>query len=230
MAKRFIYVPDLHNPGVKEVALEFQWYPGFAISQKQKSIISLHNAAEEAGYHPILEISSKSEDELGVKASAFNLSFFTKSSNRKVSVESAFQGSKVFAYAGPFPDMYDMTARQAKKEIRVRQNGTLTGFNFFGKDFPIRPRTFFYDWLYINTLHKDEELSTSMCRFAGFSDIEFNPDKSVNCQAFSAALYVSLVRCDALEQALESERSFKELLTPFYERRERSNPLQRSLI
>ncbi|WP_438826245.1 hypothetical protein [Ruegeria atlantica] len=52
----------------------------------------------------------------------------------------------------------------------------------------------------------------------------------MNCQAFSAALYVSLVRCDALEQALESELSFKELLTPFYERRERSNPLQRSLI
>lgn len=190
----------------------------------------MHGAADEEGFHPILEISSKSEDELGVQASAFNLSFLTKSSNRKVSVEAAFQGSKVFAFSGPFPDMYDMTARQAKKEIRVRQNGTLTGFNFFGKDFPIRPRTFFYDWLYINTLHKDEELSTSMCRFAGFSDIEFNPDKSVNCQAFSAALYVSLVRCDALEQALASERSFKELLTPFYERRERSNPLQRSLI
>lgn len=230
MAKRFTYVPDLHKLGVKEVALEFQWYPGFAISQKQKSIISLHNAAEEAGYHPILEISSKSEDELGVKASAFNLSFLTKSSNRKVSVESAFQGSKVFAFAGPFPDMYDMTARQAKKEIRIRQNGDLTKFCFFGKDFPLRPRTFFYDWLYINTLHKDAELSADICRFAGFSDIEFNPEKSVNCQAFSAALYVSLVHCGALEQALESEDSFRELLTPFYERRERNNPLQRSLI
>lgn len=230
MAKRFVYVPTEGQPGVKEVEIEFEWFPGFAVSQKQKSIAALHSAADEAGFHPILEISSKSEDELGVKASAFNLSFFTKSSNRRVSVEAAFQGSKVFAFSGPFPDMYDMTARQAKKEIRVRQNGTLTGFNFFGKDFPIRPRTFFYDWLYINTLHKDEELSTDMCRFSGFSDIEFNPDKSVNCQAFSAALYVSLVRCDALEQVLESELSFKELLTPFYERRERSNPLQRSLI
>ncbi|WP_319568676.1 DarT1-associated NADAR antitoxin family protein [Cohaesibacter marisflavi] len=230
MAKRFVYVPTEGNPGVEEVEIEFEWFPGFAVSQKQKSISALHDAADEAGLSPILEISSKSEDELGVKASAFNLSFVTKSTNRKISVESAFQGSKVFAFSGPFPDIYDMTAKQAKKEIRVRQNGTLTGFKFFKKQFPIQPRTFFYDWLYINTLHKDEELSADICRFAGFSDIEFNPDKSVNCQAFSAALYVSLVRCGALAEALESELSFKELLTPFYERRERRIPLQRSLI
>lgn len=230
MAKRFVYIPTDGEPGVREVEVEFEWFPGFAVSQKQKSIASLHRAADEAGFHPILEISSKSENELGVRASAFNLSFLTKSSNRKVSVEAAFQGSKVFAFAGPFPEMYDMTAREAKKEIRVRQNGTLTKFSFFGKDFPLRPRTFFYDWLYINTLHKDEELSSDMCRFAGFSDIEFNPEKSVNCQAFSAALYVSLVRCGMLDQVLETEVAFRELLTPFYERRERNNPLQRSLI
>lgn len=230
MAKRFVYLPTENEPGVRDVELEFEWFPGFAISQKQKTIASLHRAADEVGIHPILEISSKSEDELGVKASAFNLSFNTKASNRKVSVESAFQGSKVFAFSGPFPDMYNMSAREAKKEIRIRQNGTLTKFSFFGKEYPLRPRTFFYDWLYINTLQKDEELSTNMCRFAGFSDIEFNPEKSVNCQAFSAALYVSLVRCDAIEQALETEDSFKNLLAPFYERRENKNPLQRSLI
>ncbi|WP_320177811.1 DUF6977 family protein [Roseovarius pacificus] len=230
MAKRFVYVPTDGEPGVKEVEVEFEWFPGFSVSQKQKSISALHCAADEAGFHPILEISSKSEDEQGVRASAFNLSFLTKSSNRKVSVESAFQGSKVFAFAGPFPDMYDMTAREAKREIRVRQNGTLTKFSFFGKDFPLRPRTLFYDWLYINTLHKDEELSSDMCQFAGFSDIEFNPEKSVNCQAFSAALYVSLVRCGMIAQVLESVDAFKEILTPFYESREINNPLQRSLI
>lgn len=230
MAKRFVYVPTEGEPGVKEVEVEFEWYPGFAVSQKQKSIASLHHAADEAGFQSILEISSKSEDELGVRASAFNLSFHTKSSNRKISVEAAFQGSKVFALSGPFPDMYNMTAREAKKEIRIRQNGTMTKFCFFGKDFPLRPRTFFYDWLYINTLHKDEELSTDICRFSGFSDIEFNPEKSVNCQAFSAALYVSMVRCGALDQALESESSFKELLASFYKRRERNSLLQKSLI
>jgi hypothetical protein len=230
MAKRFVYVPTEGTPGVKEVELDFDWSPGFAVIQKQKSIASLHSAAEEVGLRSILEISSKSENELGVRASAFNLSFHTKSSNRKISVEAAFQGSKVFAFAGPFPDIYEMNAREAKKEIRVRQNGTLTKFCFFGKDFPLRPRTFFYDWLYINTLEKDEELSTDMCRFTGFSDIEFNPEKSVNCQAFSAALYVSLVRCGVLDQALESEDSFRELLSAFYERRERKSPIQRSLI
>lgn len=230
MAKRFVYLPTENEPGVREVEVEFDWFSGFAISQKRKTIASLHRAADASNMRPILEISSKSEDELGVEASAFNLSFHTKASNRRVSVESAFQGSKVFAFAGPFPDIYEMPAREAKKAIRTRQYGALSKFCFFGKDFPLRPRTFFYDWLYINTLHKDEELSAGICRFAGFSDIEFNPEKSVNCQAFSAALYVSLVRCDALEQAMESEDIFKELLISFYEQRERKNPLQSSLI
>ena len=64
MAKRFVYVPTEGEPGVKEVEVEFEWYPGFAVSQKQKSIASLHHAADEAGFQSILEISSKSEDEL----------------------------------------------------------------------------------------------------------------------------------------------------------------------
>lgn len=230
MAKRFIYLPTDGELGVKEIEIEFEWFPGFSIGQKQKSIAALHRAADQKGYSSILEISSKSEDIIGVQGSAFNLSFQTKSSNRRVSVEAAFQGSKVFASSGPFPDMYDMTAREAKKEIRIRQNGPLTKFCFFGKDFPLHPRTFFYDWLYINTLHKDEELSVDMCQFSGFSDIEFNPEKSINCQAFSAALYVSLVRSGKVAQALESEDSLKEVLKPFYERREKGNPIQRVLL
>ncbi len=230
MARRFVYIPDESKPGVREVQLEFEWYPGFAISQKQKSIFSLHRAAYEAGLHPILEISSKSAAKLGVRASAFNLTFRTKASNRKVSMESVFQGSKVFACTGPFPDIYAMSAREAKNEIRVRQCGPLRKFRCFGKDFPLRPRTFFYDWLYINTLHSHEELTSEICRYSGFSDIEFNPEKSENCQAFSAALYVSLVRFGELEQALKSKDSFRELLTPFYEQRERKKPFQGTMI
>ncbi|WP_233858875.1 DarT1-associated NADAR antitoxin family protein [Cereibacter sphaeroides] len=230
MAQRYIYVPAEREIGVKEIALDFEWHSGFSAVQKRKSIKSLHDSANKAGYAPILEISSKSELAAGVEASAFSLTFRTKASGKCVSVESAFQGSKVFAFSGPFPELYDMPAREAKKEIRLRQRGELKSFCFFGREFPLRPRTFFYDWLYINTLHKNEELSSQLCGFAGFSDIEFNPEKSVNCQAFSAALYVSLVQAGHIDQALASEEEFLNMLTRFYERRERNNPLQRTLI
>ena len=68
----FIPVPGSH-PYVKALQVKFQWYSGFAIVQAQKSIASLHSAAAKFGFLPILEISSRSVDELGVALSAFNL-------------------------------------------------------------------------------------------------------------------------------------------------------------
>ena len=52
----------------------FEWYSGFAVSQKQKSIKSLHNAIIEtdANAKP-LEVSTKSRETIGIKLSAFNL-------------------------------------------------------------------------------------------------------------------------------------------------------------
>lgn len=230
MAVRYVYVPTAGSAGVQSLELEFDWFPGFAVSQKQKSIASLHLAAKKKGIQPVLEISSKSENELGVKLSAFNLSFKLKSSGQEVTVESAFQGSKVFSQAGPFFEFYKLSARDAKREVRLRQRGALVKFNFFGRDFPLRPRTFFYDWLYVKTLHTHDELAAQICQFQGFSDIEFNPEKSINCQAFSAALYVSLKRNDLLTEALASEASFHNTLRDFYEERERKSPLQQSFL
>lgn len=230
MAKRIIYIPKVTKLGVLEKEVEFDWFPGFAVSQKQKSINSLHEAGKRDGISPILEISSKSSEETGVKASAFNLSFDTKKTSKRVSVESAFQGSKKFQFSGPFPDLYNMTAREAKKEIRVRQNGSLTKFIFFGKEFPLQPLTFFYDWIYIKSLCLDEDLSSEIENYNGFTDIEFNPKKSLNCQAYSAALYVSLVKNGLLRDALESEGCFLEILSENYRQREKGKVWQASLI
>nr|WP_319949360.1 hypothetical protein [uncultured Shimia sp.] len=230
MAKRTVYIPMLDQLGVVEKEVEFEWFPGFSVAQKQRSIASLHERAMEEGIEPVLEISSKSPDEAGVQASAFNLSFEMKKSGRRVSVEAAFQGSKTFAGSGPFPDMYEMSAREAKKEIRIRQNGTLTKFTFFGKEFPLKPRTFFYDWLYIKTLSLDEDLANKIEGYAAFTDIEFNPNKSINCQAYSAALFVSLQRSGFLDDALETEVSFKSVLSEVYRKREARISFQSSLI
>lgn len=230
MAKRSIYIPNLDELGVIEKTVEFDWSPGFSVSQKQKSIASLHKAGNQLGIEPILEISSKSTKETGVKTSAFNLSFETKKSSKLVSVESAFQGSKKFQFSGPYIDLYDMTAREAKKEIRARQNGKLTKFVFFGKEFPLQPATYFYDWLYIKTLCLHENLCSEVENYNGFTDIEFNPERSVNCQAYSAALYVSIVKNGFLHDALESEITFLEVLVESYRSREKTMRFQAPMI
>jgi hypothetical protein len=52
-------------------------------------------------------------------------------------------------------------------------------------------------------------------RYAGFTDIEFNPSKSINCQARSCALFVSLMKNDLLQQAVVSPQAFTELISHY---------------
>ncbi|MDE0483433.1 MAG: hypothetical protein OXI67_12705 [Candidatus Poribacteria bacterium] len=94
MANRPIFIPDFNGfPYVDTIDIEFKWHLGFAKSQMQKTILSLHEAAKKQGIAPILEISRKSASRLGVSLSAFNLPLETIS-GQKMSVECAYQGAK----------------------------------------------------------------------------------------------------------------------------------------
>ncbi len=231
MATRPVYVASKDGSlSVIKKEVEFHWHPGMTKTQKQKSIASLHFAAEKLGIGPILEISSKSEDQLGVALSAFNLTITTKVQKRTFPVECAFQGSKVFQRGGPYTDLLEGTAREAKKDIRLKKSGDLIGFRFFKKDFPLKPRTLFYDWIYINALNQNEQLADEVVRYSGFTDIEFNPSKSINCQAFSAALFVSLCHSSLLRDALESPEAFAAVADEIYQKRETSYQIQSGLL
>ncbi|MGL4871695.1 MAG: DarT1-associated NADAR antitoxin family protein [Aeromonas veronii] len=215
MAERPLFIPSMEgNTLVRTEHVTFKWFPGMSVSQKQKSIDSLHMAASSIrGGENILEVSSKSRNELGVALSAFNLTFTTLRHQRTFSVECAFQGSKVFEHGGPFTDIFEMTSREAKKDERLRSSGRLIGFRFFGYDWGLEPQTAFYDWLYINALYKQPHLSEQLLTYSAFTDIEFNPERSINCQAYSLALYVSLYRRNLLEQALSSQQEFLQLVS-----------------
>ena len=193
MASRPIFSPSASgNLLVQTNHVTFEWFPGMARVQAQKSIVSLHeNAKKQFSFEKILEISSKSLDELGVQLSAFNLMVKTPK-GREYSLECAYQASKVFEYAGPFPDMLEMSSIEAKKDPRLKNSGSLIKFSFYGRDWDLLPRTAFYDWLYINALHRQPNLAEKVLEYRAFSDIAFNPEKSINCQAYAAALYVSL--------------------------------------
>ena len=78
MAVRPLFIPNEDFVGVTEKLIDFQWFPGLSASQKKRSIEALHSVVQKLGYKRILEISSKSEIELGVNLSAFNLKIKTK--------------------------------------------------------------------------------------------------------------------------------------------------------
>lgn len=208
MAKRPIFIPKKSGPlFIIAMPIEFVWHPGMSKSQKQKSIRSLHDAAKQTrGIEKILEISSKSENELGIQLSAFNL--MLNSNGYKATVEVLFQGSKVFLNGGPYIDIYQKTSREAKKDERLKDSGQLIIFRYNNRDWPLNPQTVFYDWLYLSALRQNPSLSERLLEYDGFSDIEFNPGKSINCQASSAALYKSLTERGLLELALSSAEEF----------------------
>ena len=42
MARRPVFVPDSDKPYVSELSLDFEYFPGSSIGQKQRSVASLH--------------------------------------------------------------------------------------------------------------------------------------------------------------------------------------------
>lgn len=208
MAERPIFVPRSRGISfVEVVSVSFKWNPGFAAVQKKKNITALHDAGARAGYTPLLETSSKSECKLGQRLSAFSL-VVCSNDHGEMPLESAFQGSKVFENGGPYTDLYRCTAREAKKDPRIRSSGRVVGFRFDGTQFPIEPKTVFYDWLYIATLFPHREFLSRLRDYAGFTDIEFNPQRSVNCQARSCATMAAMIERGVLEEAISSPTKF----------------------
>lgn len=207
MARRPVFVPSLDLPYFASRDFEFRWHPGFALAQKRRNIEALHESAGAAGVAPVLEVSSKSAEKMGTTLSAFNL-VIGLADGREVPLENVFQSSKVFRDAGPFPDLLDVPPRDAKRDPRLRSSGPLVAFRFAGIDWPLEPRTVFYDWLYLGALLPQRERLGSLLDYAGFTDIEFNPGRSINCQARSCAILASLLGSGRLDEVMASPEAF----------------------
>lgn len=213
MTERPIFLPSQDGPElVREIYFSLVWNPGFAATQKKKNIKALHDTAARAGYSPLLEISTKSEDKVGQHLSAFHLRIHSDRLG-DIPLECAFQGSKLFEHGGPYTDLYVRDAKAAKRDPRLRESGRLVGFKFDQLGFPLEPKTVFYDWLYVTAIFPHRDWLERLHRYAGFTDIEFNPNKSINCQARSCALFVTLLKKNLLESAVQSPRSFIELMS-----------------
>ena len=158
-------------------------------------MLSFHeNISKEFKFDKILEISTKSENKLGIKLSAFNLKINFK--EKEYFLESLFQGSKIFSDQGPNTDLYEKEPIKAKKDERIKRSD-LKEFSFFGEKFSLDFD--FYSWLYFIALNQNKSLTKDILEYQAFTDIEFNPQKSLNCQAYSAALYSAMIKNELLE-------------------------------
>lgn len=222
MAFRPVFLPTDSAPYVRVETVEFEWFPGFAVSQKQRSVIALHEAAQSVlGVGPLLEVSTKSTHRIGVSLSAFNLKLRSEHLGHDLTVEAAFQGSKVFARSGQHPEIYGMTdGRSIKRLIGSYSAETIVGFQFEGRRWATEPPSAFYDWLYLRALRgpvehtpvrEREAIAKELVEFEGFTDIEFNPKRSLNCQARACALYLALARGGRIDDAFDPDQ-FTELI------------------
>lgn len=183
MAERPVFFHDCGR--VVSKTYSFEWFPGFAVSQKQKSMESLHRAIlrEDAHARP-LEVSTKGKAPIGVKLSAFNLKL------DHYTLENIFQSAKVFEHGGPYPDLLEVPPKEAKRDERLRDSGALKAFRYQGEAFPLVPKTVFYDYIYIRAVKESltaEEID-EVLQYNYFTDIEFNPAKSINTQARTVSL------------------------------------------
>lgn len=133
---------------------------------------------------------------------------------------------------GPFPDLLTIPPKAVKKALSERileaagyaptdQNQLneskrraitatfhLSSFRTpDGTDYAIFPKEAFYFFLYAfavdRMLRKAPERFEELCGYQAFTDIAFNPTRSVNCQAAALAFYLSLRtvdpdRCEAI--------------------------------
>lgn len=162
---------------------DFCWNGGFALVQKQKNVRALHESILHAEGGKALEVSTKGPEVLGQRLGAFSLKL------GGIPLENVFQAAKVYEEGGPYTDLLLCSPKEAKQDERHRTSGKLKAFVRNGERWPLEPKTLFYDYLYVTAVIENYGTELDLSGYEWFTDIEFNPQRSINCQARAAAIY-----------------------------------------
>lgn len=216
MAEKSVFISKTEYPFFEEVHVNIDWFSGFALSQKRKCQIGLHqNFLMAYPNEKVLEISSASLMSLGSKLSAMNLS--KKTQKGLTTVESAFQSSRIYSdgvrTVGPFPDYLFLPGRECKKLVKDASDGMHSyKYEFDGMIFyaPAWHISQFYDFLYLNALlePENEKVRAQLLKegYTAFTDLAI---KSLNCQARSAAIFVGLTRSGLIDEVRDYDSYLK---------------------
>lgn len=191
---------------------DFGWSPGMSAAQKRKNVVALHASIRERIPHANpLEVSTKSTLPIGIALSAFNLAVVKN--GQPFRVESLYQGSKVFRDgSGPFQDLYGQSPKSVRAAIKPHASSPLMHFAWGMTHWPLEPKLAFYTWLYCTALHhiQNRSLADKLLRegFTHFTDIEYNPGRTLNSQSFAVAYYVHLIQSGKADGVLADRESF----------------------
>ena len=211
MAKRLLFRPSNEfNEYVKETEIDFEWKSPYTYGKEatQRNLERLHSEIVNLcniDYDDILEVSGACSLGLGKNLSAFNLGIEDKNhkgmyKKNKYTVESLYQGSKVFEDGGPHHELYTYASSAAKYKIREKQCGGIIGFNYHGIEYPSEPKDAFYNWLYCTILCNESNkglinsLINRKIEFFGFTDIFFNHKQQIACQARAIAIFMGMIK------------------------------------
>jgi len=181
---------SMENGYVRCKQFEFVWNGGFALVQKQKNVKALHETIMAVEGERALEVSTKGMEPLGKQIGAFSLKL------GGVPLENVFQAAKKYEKGGPYSDLLSVSPKEAKTDERHHSSGKLIGFERDEEIWSLEPKTLFYDYIYITALIENYGYQLDLEKYQWFTDIEFNPQKSINCQARSAAIYKLLQQKD----------------------------------
>ena len=201
---RPVFMPRVNSDNlVKTDMVMIERHVGFASRQKKKTINDLHQVIRKKyGFKQVLELSSKSGNKLSFLLSPFSLQL-TNEDGQQHSVENAFQSSMVFEDGGPYTDLLTVPPRQARKDERLITSGELVGYDYFGMEWSVEPLTTFYDWLYVNALKQNPQLHEEVMQYQAFTDLEFNPKKSIHSAAYALAMFVALNKRELLDNVAD---------------------------
>ena len=214
-----VFMPRVNSDNlVKTDMVRFERHVGFASRQKKKSIHDLHQVIRKKyGFSQVLELSSKSGNKLSFLLSPLSLKLADPTHDEaceSYSVENAFRSSQVFEHGGPYLDLLTVPPRHAKKDERLITSGEIVGYNYFGMEWSVEPLTVFYDWLYINALKQNPQLHEEVMQYQAFTDISFNPKKTIHSAAYALAMFVALNKRDLLDN-IEDPATFFDLYSTF---------------
>lgn len=214
-ATRPVFLPNAKAPAgyyQKDVTFDWEYDAKHKQINYRKNSQNMRKKFQDEYNMSLLEVSSASDCPLGKNLSAFNLTITTKN-KRVYTVEQLFQAGKVFKKAGSQIGLLKADSKKAKQTTaKIQKTGDkLIGFYLFGQEFPLEPTNLFYDWLYIHALNASE-LGKYCLEYDGFTDIRFNPEKQLNCQAMACAKYECLVQSNKLDEALKNIKTFQKLV------------------
>ncbi len=171
----------------------------------------LFGVAVPAHVKKVLEISYKSNTDLGSQASASELMVQLPNMPRS-SVESLYRKSMVFGAGGPGREIYEKKLIDVKRSIRLADRGKLIGFQCLDEHWGLEDG--FYSWLYLCGLMKNRKIAEALMEYEAFTDITFNPHQANHSAAHSAALYVAAMKLDIIEShGIIRPKVFKEFFT-----------------